>query len=75
MQECKMISSQGCHGQGKIWKMKFFPGQGKGREFCRWSGKFRKHLESQGKVREKSGNLIINGHGSVQKLYTVDRGV
>ena len=35
-----------------IWKMKFFPGQGKVREFCVWSGKFRKDLESQGKVRE-----------------------
>ena len=30
--------------------MKFFPGQGKVREFCGWPGKFRK--ESQGKVRE-----------------------
>ena len=35
-----------------IWKMKFFPSQGKVREFCGWSGKFRKDLESQGKVRE-----------------------
>ena len=32
--------------------MKFFPGQGKVREFYGWSGKFRKDLESQGKVRE-----------------------
>ena len=32
--------------------MKFFPGQGKVREFCRWPGKFRKDLESHGKVRE-----------------------
>ena len=32
--------------------MKFFPGQGKIREFCGWSGKFIKDLESQGKVRE-----------------------
>ena len=31
-----------------IWKMKFFPGQGKVREFCGWPGKFRKDLESQG---------------------------
>ena len=29
-----------------------FSGQGKIREFCGWSGKFRKALESQGKVRE-----------------------
>ena len=35
-----------------IWKMKFFQGQGKVREFCGWPGKFRKDLESQGKVRE-----------------------
>ena len=35
-----------------IWKMKFFPGQGKVREFCGWSGKFKNDLESQGKVRE-----------------------
>ena len=35
-----------------ILKMKFFPGQGKVREFCGWPGKFRKDLESQGKVRE-----------------------
>ena len=39
--------------QGKnIWKMKFFQGQGKIREFCGWPGKFRKDLESQGKVRK-----------------------
>ena len=35
-----------------IWKLKFFPGQGKVREFREWSGKFRKDLESRGKVRE-----------------------
>ena len=35
-----------------IWKMNFFPGQGKVREISGWSGKFRKDLESQGKVRE-----------------------
>ena len=44
---------QGCHGQGKnMWKMKFFPGQGRVREFCGWPGKLRKDLESLGKVRE-----------------------
>ena len=36
----------------KFWKMNFFPGQGNFREFCGWSGKFGKDLESQGKVRE-----------------------
>ena len=42
--------------------MNFFPGQGKVREFCGWPGKFRKDLESQGKVREfenSSENLFI----------------
>ena len=39
--------------------MKFFPGQGKVREFYGWPGKFRKDLESQG----KSGNLKINSYG------------
>ena len=29
-----------------------FPDQGKVRELCGWSGKFRKELQSQGKVRE-----------------------
>ena len=36
--------------------MKFFPGQGKVREFCGWPGNFRKDLESQGKVREFENN-------------------
>ena len=47
-----LLVFQGCHGQGKISGMIFFPGQGKVREFCGWPGKFRKDLESQGKVRE-----------------------
>ena len=51
---------QSCHGQGKnIWKMKFFPGQGKVREFMDDLG----NLERTWKVREKSGNLKINGYG------------
>ena len=49
------------------WKMKFFPGQGKVRKFCKWSGKFRKDFESQGKVREfemsMSGRLILFKEG------------
>ena len=32
--------------------MNFFPGQGKVREFCGWPGKFRKDLESRGKIWE-----------------------
>ena len=43
-----MNVNQGCHIQGKYLEMKFFPGQGKVREFCGWAGKFRKDLESQG---------------------------
>ena len=42
-----------------IWKMKYFPGQGKVREFVDGQG----NLERTWKVREKSGNLKINGYG------------
>ena len=42
-----------------IWKMKFFPGQGKVREFCGWSEKFRKDLESQGKIREFESKWLL----------------
>ena len=52
---------QGSQSQGKnIWKMKFFPGQGKVREFFGWPGKFRKDLESQGKVREFERQSLEN---------------
>ena len=51
----------------KVWKMKFFPGQGKVKEFCYESGKFRKNAKSQ----EKSGNfkfpLKWYGYGSLLK--------
>ena len=40
------------------WKMKFFPGQGKVRDFLDDQG----NLERTLKVREKSGNLKINGY-------------
>ena len=47
------VTVTGLPRSGKnIWKMKFFPGQGKVREFSGWPGKFRKDLDSQGKVRE-----------------------
>ena len=36
----------------KYLENEFFPGQEKVREFCGWPGKFKKDLESQGKVRE-----------------------
>ena len=40
-------------GSGKnSWKMQFHQGQGKDMEFYGWSRKFRKDLESQGKVKE-----------------------
>ena len=35
-----------------MWKMKIFPGQGKVGEFHGWPGKFRKDVESKGKVGE-----------------------
>ena len=66
--------AQGCPSQGKIsGKMNFFPGQGKVREFCGWSGKFRKDLESQGKV----GNLKSKWlwQAAFRKfIYTVQEG-
>ena len=38
-----------CPQSGKnVWRMKFFPGEGKVREFCGLPGKFRKALEIQG---------------------------
>ena len=56
----KTLIYSGLPWSGKnIWKMKFFPVQGKVREFCGWPVKFKKDLESQGKVR----NLKINGYG------------
>ena len=50
-----------------IWKMKFFPGQGSFREFCGWPGKFRKDLESQGKVREFKNKLLWQA--VLRKIY------
>ena len=52
--------------------MKFFLGQGKVREFCGWPRKFRKDLESQGKVRESK----INDYGkqSSENLFFFKKG-
>ena len=54
--ENKFIVSRGKAGlprsEKNIRKMKFFPGQGNVREICGWPGKFKKDLESQGKVRK-----------------------
>ena len=52
--------------------MNFFPGQGKVGEFCGWPGKFRKDLESQGKVREFEKNMAMAG--SLQKIYSFQEG-
>ena len=53
------------------WKTKFFPGQGKVSEFCKWSGKFRKDFESQGKVRE----FEMDMSGKQRKfIYSIQRG-
>ena len=51
--DCEFIQFPGLPWSRKnIWKMIFFPGQEKVREFCGWPGKFRKDLESLGKVRK-----------------------
>ena len=53
MQSGQSLLCSGLSQSGEnIWKMNFFPGQVKVREFCGWPGTFRKNLESQGKVRE-----------------------
>ena len=45
----------------KVWKMNFFPGQGKVREFGIESGKFEKGAEGQGNVREFQNFLKSDG--------------
>ena len=52
-----------------IWKMKFFPGQGKVREFRGRPGKFRKDLESQGKIREFENKWLMLPWGANSFLY------
>ena len=64
----KSIWIPGLPRPGKnIWKMKFFPGQGKSGSFVDGQG----NLEMTWKVREKSGNLKINGYGrqSLENLF------
>ena len=53
---CKENKMQGCHSQGKMSGKRIFFQVGKVREFCGWTGKFRKDLKSQGKVREFENN-------------------
>ena len=54
-------------------KMKYFPGQGKVREFCGWSGLIRKDFESQGKVREFENKWIWQADFR-KFIYTVQEG-
>ena len=67
-----VLYSTGLPRSGKnTWKMKFFPGQGKVGEFCKWPGKFRKDFESQRKVRE----FEMAMSGRLRKfIYFVQRG-
>ena len=54
------MKQQGCHGQGKIsGKRNFFHVREKSGNFVDGQGNF----ERAWKVREKSGNLKINGYG------------
>ena len=53
-----------------IWKMKFFPGQGKSGNFVEGQG----NLELTRKVMEKSGNLKINGYGRQSSENSVQEG-
>ena len=51
---------QGCHSQGKIsGKLNFFQVREKSENFVDGQG----NLERAWKVKEKSGNLKINGYG------------
>ena len=52
----------------KIWKMKFFPGQGTVTGLCGGPGKFRKDLDSQGKVREFENKWLLQ---SSENLFTL----
>ena len=57
---------QGCHSQGKLsGKWNLFQVREKSGNVVDGQG----NLERTWKVREKSGNLKINGYGSLQKLY------
>ena len=55
---------QGCHGQEKNLENEIFQVREKSGSFVDGQG----NLERTWKVRKKSGNLIINGYGSVKKM-------
>ena len=57
----------------KYLEHEIFPGQGITREFSGWPGKFRKVLESQGKVRD-FGKYIYGRHSSENLFILVKRG-
>ena len=68
------IFQAGLPRSGKnIWKMKIFPGQEKVREFCEWPWKFRKNLESLGKVREFENKWLWQAVFR-KFIYSVSRG-
>ena len=57
----------------KYLENEIFPVLGKVREFCKWSGKFRKDLESQGKVLEFENKWLCQA--DFRKLnYSVQEG-
>ena len=51
-------SKQGCHGREKYLENGIFPRSGKSQGILWMAGKFRKDLESQGKVREFENKLL-----------------
>ena len=59
----------------KIWKMEFSPDQGKVREFCGWPGKFRKNLESEGKVKEFGNKWLWQSSKQLYILLTGKKAV
>ena len=48
MKKKSLLLSRVATVRENFWKIIFFPGQGKIREFCGWSGKFGKSGKSQG---------------------------
>ena len=53
--------------------MKLFPGLRKDKDFCGWPGKFRKDMESQGKVREFENELLWQ-EIFIKFIYSVQEG-
>ena len=70
---CYMPTTELPRSGKNIWRMKFFPGQGKVREILGWLGKFRKDLESQGKVREFENKWLSQADFRIF-IYSVQEG-